>query len=86
MTPKEKAKQLFETYFKIVDKIDNPNLEYYYYIQHAKECALTSVDEIMSIFEPISLRINSSSILFEYNEGVDQYHFWKKVKEEIEKL
>lgn len=73
MTEKEKAKELFKKYFKEVDSIGDTKLEYYYYIQCAKQCALIAVDEILD---------------FLYDEMVSHntYQYWRDVKTEIELL
>jgi len=42
MTPKEKAKELFDLYYRVV-----PNKEY------AKQCALIAVNEICTHFYPV---------------------------------
>jgi len=46
--------------------------------------AILHVEGIMSIIEPISIRVNNPSILYMYDEGVDQYHFWQQVKKAIQ--
>jgi len=63
MTPKEKAKELFEKmYFETTTKYD------------AKQCALIAINEIID-----SLTIKNYS-------DVDDYEYWKEVKQEIENL
>jgi len=63
MTPKEKAKELFEKmYFETTTKYD------------AKQCALIAINEIID-----SLTIKNYS-------DVDDYEYWKEVKQEREKL
>lgn len=72
MTPKEKAKEIFE---EIVDTFsdlrDGYNSTEIYY--SAKKCALIAVDEILQIFQDTN--------------GCDyRLDYWKEVKQEIEKL
>jgi hypothetical protein len=72
MTPKEKAKELFNKYLEYTkewNEIDGyVNNEY-----DAKQCALIAVDEIMIYLDAIMLP-----------NPFKQY--WNKVKNEIEKL
>jgi hypothetical protein len=74
MTPKEKAIELVE---------DMHNAPETGYNEHAKECALIAVDEIIQGYEFDSLEINHKRI-------IDNINFWdevkKEVKKEIEKL
>ena len=63
MTPKEKAIDLVE------DMHDAPEMGYN---EHAKQCALIAVDEI--------LKICVDSL------GLTELDYWQDVKEEIEKL
>jgi hypothetical protein len=73
MTPKEKAIELFNKYFNIIDNchpLTDINIS-------AKKCALIAVDEIMQHAE------NSY-----YNEDIIKGAklYWQEVKQEIEKL
>ena len=77
MTPKEKAKELFEKFYPYV------MMDGYYYeatkegdIQNAKECALFAVDEIFKTVSMCIPYLNEST----YSE------YWNEVKQEIEKL
>ena len=70
MTPKEKAIELVE---------DMHNAPETGYNEHAKECALIAVDEIIQGYEFDSLEINHKRI-------IDSINFWDEVKQEIEKL
>ena len=70
MTPKEKAIELVE------DMHNTPETGYN---EHAKECALIAVDEIIQGYEFDSLEINHKRI-------IDSINFWDEVKKEIEKL
>lgn len=47
MTPKEKAKDLFEKYVFYFPEYYN-DLEFDYNIEHAKECALIAVEMVIS--------------------------------------
>ena len=70
MTPKEKAIELVE---------DMHNAPETGYNEHAKECALIAVDEIIQGYEFDSLEINHKRL-------IDSINFWDEVKQEIEKL
>lgn len=65
MTPKEKAKELFDKYCLAL-KTEGNEFEYWTNVIQAKQCALIMIDEIINItFMQI---------------------YWKKVKNELEKL
>ena len=72
MTPKEKAKELFEKYFNIIDNshpLTDINIS-------AKQCALIAVDEIIEeIVESADNEVKFMRVIY-----------WEKVKQEIEKL
>jgi hypothetical protein len=70
MTPKEKAKQLFD---KICQTIATEKTDYGYYtnVIQAKQCALIAVDEILNL---------------DIDTNVLDYWWWQEVKQEIEKL
>ena len=68
MTPKEKAIDLVE------DMHDAPEMGYN---EHAKQCALIAVDEIINS--------NPNYPEFKENEGTP-IRYWEVVKQEIEKL
>jgi hypothetical protein len=72
MTPKEKAKELFE---KMYNKIQSDELGLNY--QSAKECALIAVDECLKI-----LNVWSAFNMPKSSEVI----FYEEVKQEIEKL
>lgn len=75
MTPKEKAKELYNKYLnmiEIVTPIDKVSS-----IPYVKKCALIAVDEILYLQNIISLRRNTHEMELE---------FWDEVKQEIEKL
>jgi hypothetical protein len=73
MTAKEKAEELFDKYFKIVDLFDDGNIELYHYIQRSKQCALIAVDEILEEL--------SDTLYYDTN-----YEWWIQVRTEIESL
>ena len=79
MTPKQKAEQLFEKYYRLFNNFPN----YQYVIENlntiqdeklytSKQCALIAVDEI--------LKICVDSL------GLTELDYWQDVKEEIEAL
>jgi len=72
MTPKEKAKELFE---KMYNKIQSDELGLNY--QSAKECALIAVDECLKI-----LNVWSAFNMPKSSEVI----FYEEDKQEIEKL
>jgi hypothetical protein len=70
MTPKEKAKELFNrVYFRLPFRIDNTDKKLY-----AKMFALIAVNEIINA-------LRKDVPIFELGKG-----FWKEVKQEIEWL
>ena len=79
MTPKEKAEELFDKMFLIIE-----NKGMYDDLYRAKECALIAVDEILKLENP-----NTYNYLTESKEHLivqiaDNY--WQEVKKEIEAL
>ena len=71
MTPKEKAEQLVNKYFRDI------NLDWY----DAIECALIAVDEIIKS-EPSQKSMIMGGVQLRYL-AID---YWQEVKQEIEKL
>jgi hypothetical protein len=72
MTPKEKAKELFDKYAMYL----RANLMYdEEAIEDAKQCALIAVDELIEV----------ASDYCDYDETITK-KYWEKVKIEIEKL
>ena len=75
MTPKEKANELISKYaIKLPTKYNNIVDEvkiWDYNVILAKQCALITVDEIL----------NGSRLFY-----IEDYNYWKEVKQEIEKL
>ena len=85
MTAKEKAKQLVEAY--IYRDIRGFTIERMS-LSLAKQCALISVDEIISANEKISLKdlretMQTNDILCQLT---DNAMYWQKVKKEIKDL
>jgi hypothetical protein len=72
MTPKEKAKELFNKY---ADEF-NFDSTYRNYKQQSKQCALIAVDEIIKEKKECS----------KYECYGKDLNFWQEVKKEIEKL
>ena len=82
MTPKEKAKELY-------NKFLNPSGDTYLYgmLEHesAKECALIAVDELIESFNSIyDASIRNIEKYSGAKYGMKDY--WQEVKQEIEKL
>jgi hypothetical protein len=83
MTPKEKAQELFDKYYRLFNNFPN----YQYVIENlntiqdeklytTKECALIAVDEMLTW-----LKSHSYS-----NKNYDAFVYYNEVKQEIEKL
>ncbi len=73
MTPKEKAKELFDKYCWAI-RIDETDSGYFSNVLYAKECALIAVDEIFEALDEHHWQ----------NKNVTEYY--REVKQEIEKL
>ena len=73
MTPKEKAIELTDSFYVILD--GNVTFE------QVKQCALIAVEEIIEI-EPYKRKFR----LFDKARFDDQIQYWQQVKKEIEKL
>jgi len=71
MTPKEKAKQLFDKYIYYVEAISETQQ-----IGNARECALMLVEEML--WDTFNYNTGNNSI--------DRIEFWIQVKKEINKL
>jgi hypothetical protein len=71
MTPKEKAKQLFDKFCQTI-ATEKTDFGYYTNVIQAKQCALISVNELIkeTSFEVPNIR----------------QRYWLEVKQEIEKL
>jgi len=75
MTPKEKAKELVE------DMHDAPEIGYN---EHAKQCALVAVDEIL---EALKIELTKGATTIDVaNFAADKIIYWQEVKQEIENL
>jgi hypothetical protein len=77
MTPKEKAKELFDKYYIVCQ-------EYTEEIQcsiQAKQCALIAVDEIIQQWEVIDTYI--ADLGGQLNQSLK---YWQEVKQEIQNL
>ena len=74
MTPKEKAKELFDKFYNKLKDTKAIFLEYKSDKNSAKQCALIAVDEILKIEWD------------EFEMSGDKIMYWKQVKQEIEKL
>jgi len=73
MTPKEKAKELFNKYCFAI-RTEETDSGYFTNVIYAKDCALIAVDEILNDKEEIDgMRIINDP-------------YWIKVKQEIENL
>jgi hypothetical protein len=70
MTPKEKAKEIFDKYCYAI-RIEETDSGYFSNVLYAKECALIAVDEVRNLCWG--------------NNQVGINH-WNEVKQEIEKL
>ena len=72
MTPKEKAKELFDKFMKPVDGLH----KYPMCFDTAKQCALIAVDEIIS----------ADWYIPTFEDYKKWTSYWKEVKQEIEKI
>jgi hypothetical protein len=72
MTPREKAKDLFEAMYQVTDKYN----KYPMCFNTAKQCAIIAVDEILE----------SNPTLISCDGAELNYAYWIDVKKEIEKL
>jgi hypothetical protein len=70
MAPKEKAKELVNTYFHIIDNA-HPLTDI---MISAKQCALIAVDETLR------------ALHFNVWTNVEEIKYWKEVKQHIEQL
>lgn len=71
MTPKEKAKELFDKFRKEFDWVERDYpIDLY---RDTRQCALIAVDEILNV------------VSF-YNDSQAEVTYWQEVKKEIEKL
>jgi len=81
--PKEKAKELFNKMcFAMANEITDEG--FFTNVNHAKQCAIIAVNEILNIDHPqviIYTEISKNSI-----RDYFQDEYWDEVKKEIEKL
>jgi len=80
MTPKEKAKELVDKYFKLLN-YEFGDLVYSLSDKQPHQCALIVVDEILNILEDDGFLLATSEY---HNKKTMEY--WQEVKQEIEKL
>ena len=78
MTPKEKAKEIVNKFYYYVESISESQQQ-----ENAKQCALIAVDEIIKEVPTEILDTYKGETQFIIN---DNYKYWLKVKEEINKL
>ena len=91
MTPKEKAKELVDRFNNVIRPMSKRNtikINIHMHPEHAKQCALTCVDEILKANEKISLKdlsqtMETNDIL---SQLTDNAMYWQEVKQEINKL
>jgi hypothetical protein len=76
LTAKEKAKELFNKYFYIIDN-SHPLTDISI---SAKQCAIIAVDEIYK------LDLKVGQYLDEENDKDNYYSYWEDVKHEIRRL
>jgi L-asparaginase/Glu-tRNA(Gln) amidotransferase subunit D len=76
MTPKEKAKELFDEYTFV-------EIAYYSSRFEVKQCALIAVDEILKVTAPI---IDRYEPYYQELSSEMTQAYWQEVKKEIEKL
>ena len=72
MTPKEKARQLFDKY----NSFDFNTIVNQTHRRYAKQCALIAVDEILKLRRGY----------FDFNNYMNNESYWRQVKQEIEAL
>lgn len=74
MTPKEKAKELYDNFYELYPEQDAQFI--------AKECALIAVDEILETLDSPPIKTGNESHML-WKATVD---YWKELKQEIEKI
>ena len=79
MTPKEKAKELFDKMFLVIE-----NKGMYDDLYRAKQCALIAVDEILNTLKIFPEKDTTSKSVVNYS--VSRIVYSVQVKQEIEKL
>ena len=73
MTPKDKAKELFDKYCYAI-RTEETDSGYFTNIIYAKQCALIAVDEILDDYESFSYKFQLCK------------EYWQEVKQELDKL
>lgn len=74
MEPKEKAKELVDKYYSKFHRSG---------FNHAKQCALIAVDEILKFEQLYLTRLDAKMNRYTEESSVE---YWQEVKQEIEKL
>ena len=85
MTPQQKAKQIYDKYV-ILTWIKFDEIETLSVVPETKKCAILSVDLILEELESYS---DLESIIIKdgnYYSIIEIIDYWKKVKQEIQKL
>ena len=80
MTPKEKAKELIDKIYDVID-IQDGNLW-----QSTKQCALISVEQIIDEYQSISDLESTLVVNGQVMSIVDKIIYWEEVEREIIKL
>ena len=82
MTPKEKAKELFDKMFLVIE-----NKGMYDDLYRAKQCALIAIDEILELKETQEeYQIQYDNGEWSREIGYRYSKYWQEVKQEIENL
>jgi hypothetical protein len=71
MTPKEKARELYDKYWKIIDTLTT------------KQCALIAVDEVLENVNYFFTELEKDGLP---NKFDDEIEYWNEIKKEINKL
>ena len=79
MTPKEKARELFNKYADYMN-FDNT---YANYIEQSKKCALIAVDEVLENVNYFFTELEKDGLP---NKFDDEIEYWQEVKQQIIKL
>jgi hypothetical protein len=82
MTPKEKAEDLFLTFYqRLPDSVYSDDGAKH----EAKQCALITVDEILQAESSLWEKASNMAYRLSYEQTTD-FTYWQQVKQEIEKL
>ena len=76
MTPKEKAKELFNKYYSYLKANLMHDEEA---IEDAKVCALIAIEEIINLYA-------YDDVVLDWKYISNHWKYWQEVKQEIEKL